>query len=213
VAPGLGALVVIVLAGWFAARRPGTAPPRSAWILGTVAVVVLALALPAVLWLRPTGEYPATLGRGRGGALFHGVIQVDTGVGPAPRERLVWAAQRSGEVELAPRLPPGRYRVLVSAGAQGAPGSPRLRIGLDGSAGSSVPMDSAVPPAWRERDYVAEVAWAGGRLPIRIELGEVSGATPARLAYVRAVRVTALAFAPGGASWPPTLRTISAACN
>jgi hypothetical protein len=201
VAPGLGALVAIVLAGWFAAGRPGTAPPRGAWILGAVTAVVLALSVPLVLWLHPTGEYPAILGRGRGGTPFHGVIQVDTGVGTAPRERLVWAAQRPGEVELAPRLPPGRYRVVVSAGAQGVPGGPRLRIGLDGSPGRLVPMDSAVPPAWLEREYVTEIAWAGGRLPIRIELGEVSGTAPARLAYIRAVRITALDRAAGAPGW------------
>jgi hypothetical protein len=191
VGPGVGVLVVIVLAGWFAARHPGTPPPRGALAIGVVTAAGLVLALPAVLWLRPTGEYPALLGRGRGGVPFHGVIQVDTGAGAARRERLVWAAQRPGAVELAPHLDPGRYRVIVSAGAQGAAGGPGLRIWLDGGVGSAVPMDTAMPPVWLERDYVADVAWAGGRLPIRVELAEVSAAPP-RLAYVRAVRITAL---------------------
>jgi hypothetical protein len=192
VAPGLGALTVIVLTGWLAARRVGTAPPRRAWILGAAAASVLALALPAALWLYPAGDYPAILGRGRGGAPFHGVIQVDTGAGAAPRERLVWAAQGPGAIELAPWLRAGEYRLAVSAGAQGTPEGPTLRIQLNGGARDLVPMDAAVRPAWLERDYVVELAWPGGRLPIRIELAEVSGSAPVRLAYVRAVRITPL---------------------
>jgi hypothetical protein len=61
-------------------------------------------------------------------------------------------------------------------------------------------MAAATPPAWHERDYVADIGWPGGRLPIRVELTEVSGAAPVRLAYVRAIRITAL---PARAASPP----------
>jgi hypothetical protein len=111
----------------------------------------------------------------------------------------VWAAQRPGAIELAPRLRPGEYRIVVSAAAQGAPTGPTLRIQLDGGAGVTVPMDAAVAPTWRERDYATEIAWRGGRLPIRIELAQVSGTAPAQLAYVRAIEVTA---AEGAAQGP-----------
>jgi hypothetical protein len=205
VGPGLGVLAAVVLAGGLAARRAGTAPPRGAWLLGAAAAVVLTLALPAALWLRPTGSYPAILGRGRAGVPFHGVIQVDTGDGAAARERLVWAAQRSGAIELAPRLWPGEYRIVVRAGAQGAPEGPTLQIDLDGRTRTLVPMDTAAPPAWFERDYVADVVWPGGRLPIRVELAEVSGTAPPRLAYVQAIEVTALDRGIG-ASRPATAR-------
>jgi hypothetical protein len=192
VAPGVVALAVIVVAGWLAARRPGTAPSGGAWILGTAGAAALALGLPAALWIHPAGNYPALLGRGRGGLPFHGIIRVDTGAGAASRERLVWAARGPGAIELAPSLRPGPYRLAVRAGAQGAPDGPTLRIRLDGGARDAQPMAAAPSPAWLERDYVTEIAWRGGRLPIRVELEEVSGTAPARLAYVRSVRITAL---------------------
>ena len=54
------------------------------------------------LGLYSRGSYPALLGAGEGGVPFLGVIPIDTGEGVAPRERLVWAAQRTAVVELAP---------------------------------------------------------------------------------------------------------------
>jgi hypothetical protein len=197
VAPGLAILGAIGLAGWLAARRAGAVPPRGAWALGTAGAGVLGLALAAALWLHPAGDYPAVLGHGRGGAPFHGIIQVDTGQGPSSQERLVWAAQRPGVIELAPRLRPGDYRIVVSAGAQGAPERPTLGIQLDRGIEVLVPMDAAVAPTWLERDYVAEIAWPGGRLPIRVELAGVSRTTPARLAYVRAIGVVPIERAAG----------------
>jgi hypothetical protein len=200
VAPGLAVLAAITLAGLVAARRVGAAPPRRTWVLGTAAAAILALALPAALWLGPTGDYPAAPGRGRDGAPFHGIIQVDTGEGAAARERLVWAMRRAGTVELAPRLRPGEYRIVVTAGAQGEPKGPTIRLELDGRAGGLVSMAAASPPLWLERDYVADIAWPGGRLPIRVELAEVSATAPARLAYIQKIEVTALARGAGGAA-------------
>jgi hypothetical protein len=53
-------------------------------------------------------------------------------------------------------------------------------------------MTGAAPPAWWERNYASEVTWPGGRLPIRVELTQVSRAAPIRRAYVRAVKVQRL---------------------
>lgn len=200
VAPGVAVLAAVTLAGLVGARRAGTAPPRGTWVIGTAAAAILTLALPAALWLRPAGDYPAVLGRSRDGAPFHGIIQVDTGEGATARERLVWAMRRAGAIELAPRLRPGEYRIVVTAGAQGAPQGPTIRLELDGRAMDLVPMAAASPPAWLERDYVADVAWPGGRLPIRVELAEVSATAPARLAYIQRIEVTALARGAGGAA-------------
>ncbi len=61
-------------------------------------------------------------------------------------------------------------------------------------------MAAASPPAWLERDYVADIAWPGGRLPIRVELAEVTRTAPARLAYIQKIEVKALARGAGGAA-------------
>jgi hypothetical protein len=53
-------------------------------------------------------------------------------------------------------------------------------------------MTGAAPPAWWERNYASEVTWPGGRLPIRVELTQVSRAAPIRREYVRAVKVQRL---------------------
>jgi len=192
VAPGAAALAAVVLAGFLAARRSGAPPPRGAWILGPAAVVILTLVLPVALWLRSGGDYPAILGLGHDGGPFHGIIQVDTGEGAAARERLVWTARRAGAIELAPRLRSGQYRIAVTAGAQGPPEGPTIRLELDGRVTSVVPMATASPPVWLERDYAATIAWAGGRLPIRVEVTHVSAIPPARLAYVDKIEVTAI---------------------
>jgi hypothetical protein len=192
VAPGLVVLAAIALAGLLAARRVGAAPPRAAWVSGAAATAIPALALPAALWLWPAGDYPAAPARGRDGAPFHGIIQVDTGEGAAARERLVWAARRTGAIELAPRLQPGTYRIVVTAGAQGLPEGLAIRLALDGRGRAPVPMAAAAPPVWLERAYVAEIAWPGGRMPIRVEVAGISTTAPARLAYIRTIEVATL---------------------
>ena len=146
---------------------------------------MLTLILPAALWLDPGGEYPAILARGRDGASFHGIIQVDTGEGAAAKERLVWTARRAGTIELAPRLPPGRYRIAVTAGAQGVPDGPTIRLVLDGRVTNLVPMAAAAPPVWLERDYAADL---------------VSVRPSARLAYIENIEVTALTRHAAGAA-------------
>lgn len=192
VGPGAAVLAAIALAGWLAGRQSGAAPPRGAWITGLVAAAMLTLILPTALWLDPGGDYPAVLGRGRDGASFHGIIQVDTGEGAVAKERLVWTARRAGTIELAPRLPPGRYRIAVTAGAQGVPDGPTIRLVLDGRVANLVPMAAAAPPVWLERDYAADLVWSGGRLPIRVEVTQVSVTPSARLAYIDKIEVTAL---------------------
>jgi hypothetical protein len=196
VAPGVGWTVIGVLfvvavvgAGWALAGRHGGPPPRWTGLLGTLWVGLAGAAAVLVLWLSPEGRYPAILGEGRGGVSFHGVIPVATEAGAVPRERLVWAAQRPSTLELSPRLPAGTYRVIVSAGAQAGPEAPRLRIRLGEGADSVITMAAAPPPAWREDNYVTEVVWPGGRLPVRLELTGISRANPPRLAYLRAVEV------------------------
>ena len=151
---------------------------------------ILTLVLPVALWLHPGGDYPAILGLGHDGGPFHGIIEVDTGEGAAARERLVWTARRAGAIELAPRLLPGQYRIAVTAGGQGTPEGPTIRLELDGRVTSVVPMAAAAPPVWLERDYAAIIAWPGGRLPIRVQVTHVSAIPPTRLAYVDKIEVT-----------------------
>jgi hypothetical protein len=55
-----------------------------------------------------------------------------------------------------------------------------------------VVLESAVPPVWREREYPVEIQWSGGRLPIRLELGQVSRQDPVRLAYVDTIEIRRL---------------------
>jgi hypothetical protein len=45
---------------------------------------------------------------------------------------------------------------------------------------------------WREREYAFEVQWSGGRLPIRLALGQISRQDPVRLAYVDAIEIQPL---------------------
>jgi hypothetical protein len=127
---------------------------------------------------------------------FLGVIPIDTGEGAAPRERLVWAAQRAAVVDLAPRLRAGRYEVRIVGGSQGQPNGPMLSVRLGGAAQAAQPMAGAAPPVWRERDYLFELPWSGGRLPIRIELTEVARDPAGRSAYVRAIEIRRLSASP-----------------
>ncbi len=201
-APGVALLALMLLAGWRLAGRPGAAPPRGTAALGTLVAALVAAALPVAAWLHPAGRFPATLGAGRAGTLFHGVIVLETPEGAVARDRLVWAAQRAGALELSPRLPAGRYRVTVRAGAQADGPGPVLGIRLGPLAAPGVPMDAASPPRWREQPYAADLRWPGGRLPIRIELGGV-GSAPVRLAYVDAVEIQALPDRDGPDRSPP----------
>ena len=191
IAPGMALLALMLVAGWRLAPRSGAAPPRGTVALGVLAAALAVAALPALAWLHPSGRLPAMLGAGHGGTLFHGVIVVDEAGRQTSRDRLVWAAQRSGALELRPRLPAGRYRVTVRAGAQAEGPGPELGICLGPDAGTAAVMDAAPPPRWRERPYVADLFWPGGRLPIRVELRGVASA-PTRLAYVEAVDIEAL---------------------
>jgi hypothetical protein len=192
VAPGAVILVGILVAGWLAAHRTGAAPPAGAWVGGVIGVGLLITMALVALGYYSRGSYPALLGAGEGGVPFLGVIPIDTGEGVAPRERLVWAAQRAAVVDLAPRLRAGRYEVRIVGGSQGEPSGPLLSVRLGGAAQPAQPMAGAVPPAWRERDYVFELPWSGGRLPIRIELSEVARDPPSRRAYVRAIEIRRL---------------------
>jgi hypothetical protein len=151
-------------------------------------VVILCVAA----WGWPSGVYPAVLALGRGGTTFLGVLAVDRGDAVAARERLVWATQRNGVLELSPRVPAGRYRVAVVAGAQARDGAPTLAIQVGAGSPQSMTLESAAPPVWRERAYEVEVDWPGGRLPIRLELGQISRQNPERLAYVNAIEVRRL---------------------
>src|SRR6185503_12480175 len=121
---------------------------------------------------------PANLGAGQGGTNFWGILPVSSRSDTVTRERLVWAAQRNGALELAPRLPPGRYAVVVRAGAQATDGAPSLVVRLGADAVLDVSLESATPPVWREQEYRAEIDWRGGRLTIRLEMGRISRQNP-----------------------------------
>jgi hypothetical protein len=189
---GLGLLVSILITGYVLSRAPGRTGPAGAWVTGAVAGPLCVAALAGIAWVLPSGAYPAVLGTGRGGASFWGLLPVSAGTETGRVERLVWAAQRNGVLELAPRLPPGRYGIIVRAGAQAADGGPALSIQAGTDAPEPVSLESATPPLWREREYSIEVSWAGGRLPIRLELGPISQQDPVRLAYVDRVEVRRL---------------------
>ena len=179
-----GALLLTLLAGVWLARRPGTPPPHGTLLVGAAAVALGLGAWGVAVWWHPTGVYPAVLGTGTGGLPFLGTVDIDTERGAVSRQRLVWAGQRAGILELAPRLGPGHYRIAVVAGAQGAEGRPSLSVRLGSDAAQEVTLDSAPPPRWRERAYRFEVRWPGGRLPVRLELRALSRRDPIQLAYL-----------------------------
>jgi hypothetical protein len=189
VAPGVGLLMAIALAGWMAAGCAGAPPPRGVGLAGGAVAGALALLVVLGPALVAAGRYPAVLGRGRGGVSFHGRIPVDAGAGSQLRERLVWAAQRPAVLELAPRIPRGDYRLVVRAGAQGEPAGVSLRIRAGDGVDTVLPIDAGAAPVWREREYAADVVWPGGRLPIRLELTGISRTDPQRFAYLDAIEV------------------------
>ena len=190
--PALVVLALTLLAGYALASRPGSDAPAGTWLTGATAALVCAGVLAGVAWLDPVGAYPAVLGTGRGGQTFWGHLAVSNGRETATRERLVWATQSDGVLELAPRLGPGHYRVTVRVGAQGIDSGPSLALQLATDPPQRVTLESAAPPGWREREYAFDVRWSGGRLPIRLELGQVSRREPVRLAYVDAVEIRRL---------------------
>ena len=189
---GLAVLVGILLAGYVLSRGPGQDAPSGAWLTGAVAAILGVAILVAIAWIHPSGAYPAVLATGRGGVSFWGQLTVSSGSETATRERLVWATQRNGVLEMAPRLRPGRYGIVVRAGAQAVDSGPALLIEAGAAPPQHVVLESAVPPVWREREYAVEIQWSGGRLPIRLELGQVSRQDPVRLAYVDTIEIRRL---------------------
>jgi hypothetical protein len=190
--PALAALILTLLAGYALASGPGRHAPVGTWLVGATVAMVCAGALTGVTWLDPAGVYPAVLGTGRGGQTFWGLLDVSDGRDTSVRERLVWATQSDGVLELAPRLGPGHYRVAVRVGAQAVDSGPWLALRLGTDPPRRLGLETAAPPAWREREYAADVRWPGGRFPIRLELGQISRQEPPRLAYVDAVEIERL---------------------
>ena len=154
--PALALLVLTLAAGYLVAFRPGRDAPRGAWLTGATAAVLCAGILIGGTWIHPAGAYPAVLGTGRGGSTFWGRLDVSAGSEVATRERLVWATQGEGVLELAPRLGPGHYRVAVRAGAQGADFGPSLALQLG--------TDSPAARGPRER---GATPLAGARIRVR----------------------------------------------
>lgn len=185
---GVIALVAAIGWGWMQAAHSGEEAPSGTLALGFAGAVLLTGSLMGEAWLRPTGAYPAVLGNGQGGARFSGPLWVDTGNGLGLHDRLVWAAQRDASLDLAPRLPPGRYRVTVRIGGQGRDGGPGLSLWIGPSLVHRSVVEGAAPPAWREREYRVHVDWGGGRLPLRVEIVNVSREEPVRNAYISVIR-------------------------
>ncbi len=188
----LGILTAIAAAGYGLSRGTGHRAPRGSWLAGVVVAALAVVVLCVAAWTWPSGVYPAVLASGRGGTTFLGMLVVSRGDAIAARERLVWATQRNGVLELGPRVPAGRYRVAVVAGAQAQAGAPTLAIQVGAGSPQSMALESAAPPVWRERAYEVEVDWPGGRLPIRLELSQISRQNPERFAYVNAIEVRRL---------------------
>ena len=190
VAPTCAVLALTLLAGYRLGRRPGAGPPRGAVPAGILGAVVAVAATVGTAWCVPSGTYPAVMGVGTGGAPFLGVLDVDTGSGPMARERLVWAGQHNGTLELAPHLPPGHYRVVLRAAAQATDGTALVTLWLDSQSAYRVSLPTAAPPSWRESVYGLDVDWGGGRLPIRLDLARVSRQDPVPLVYLDAIEIT-----------------------
>lgn len=115
------------------------------------------------------------------------------GARATPQANAVWAVQRAAVVAIAPWLPQGRYRLVVRAGATGPDGGPRLTVWVGDAAVQATALASATPPVWRSADYASEVTWSGGRLAVRLELGDISSRDPIRLAYLEHLRLERLA--------------------
>ncbi len=190
--PVLVGLTAVAALGIVLVRRSGSGPPPGALVAGLLGACGLVAAAGTLAWLAPARTLGAAGWEGRGGTPFRGVIPVDTGEGPERAERLVWAAQRDSRLEIAPRLPRGRYRLQLRVGSQGAGAVPVLALEVGGASLGRSPLESASPPAWRERDYAAEIRWSGGRLPIRMELIGISPHDPVALAYVDSLRIVRL---------------------
>jgi hypothetical protein len=199
VAPGAASIMIgavlmtgALLVGWRISAQAPAPPPRGA-VAGGVTLFALFLAVAlGVTWWAPSGDYPALVWPGRGGTSFHGPLVVEEAGRTAVRERLVWAAQRDADLTITPRLPAGRYRLTLLVGATGE--SPGLTLAMTAGpeARAPVPVDLAPPPAWRESEHVCEVTWAGGRLPVRIQMRGISRREPSRFAYVDRLRIERL---------------------
>jgi hypothetical protein len=188
------ALLALLASGWWLAGQPGQAPPHGAVALGALVLAVVVGASVASVWWLPWGTLPAGGWQGRGGMVFRGWITVDAGEArAAPQMKAVWAAQRPAVVTIAPWLPPGRYRLVVRAGAMGPEGGPRLTVWVGDAVVQAVALASTPPPVWRSADYASEMTWSGGRLPVRLELGDVSSRDPIRVAYLEHLRLERLA--------------------
>jgi hypothetical protein len=193
----IAAIVVtatLAAVGWWLAGRPGEAPPRRTAALGVLALAVLVGAGVFSVWRHPWGTFPAGGWYGRGGMVFRGLITT-VGQGDAEsmaRVEAVWAVQRQAVVTVAPWLPAGRYRLTVRAGATGPANGPKLTVRVAEAVLHEVTLAAARPPAWRVADYASEVAWSGGRLPMRLEFADVSARDPVRLAYLEYLRVERL---------------------
>jgi hypothetical protein len=188
------ALSALLVGGWWLGGRSGGVPPRATAATGVLALALVVGAGVASVGWRPWGTFPAGGWQGRGGTVFRGWINVDAGSdGAAPAAKTVWAAQRPAVVAIAPWLPPGRYRLVVRAGATGSDRGPRLTVRMSDAVIQDVALAWTPPPVWRSADYSAEVVWSGGRLPVRLELGDVSPRDPIRLAYLEHLRLERLA--------------------
>jgi hypothetical protein len=190
----LAMTVALAGAGWWLAGRPGQVPPRGAAALGLIIVVLIVGGGVGSIWRHPWGTFPASAWQGRGGVVFQGLIATVSGseAETVLQSRGVWAVQRQAVVAVAPRLPAGRYRVIVRAGASGSADGPRLLVRASGAIVHDGTLATAPPPAWRSADYAFEVVWAGGRLPLRLEFPDVSARDPVRLAYVEHMRIERL---------------------
>jgi hypothetical protein len=190
----LAVIFVLAAGGWWLARQPGQVPPRGTTALGVLILAALVGGGVLSLWRHPWGTFPASGWHGRGGTVFQGLLTTvrEGDMGPTARIEGVWAVQRQATVAVAPWLPAGRYRVTVRAGATGSADGPRLMVRASDAVVHDGTLAAAPPPAWRSADYAFEVAWSGGRLPLRLEFADVSTRDPVRLAYVEHLRIERL---------------------
>ncbi|MCU0580156.1 MAG: hypothetical protein MUF69_11535, partial [Desulfobacterota bacterium] len=185
-------LLLILLWGSILGRRTGVFRPRGSLGAGVLVTALLGLVLTAISAIYPYGEYPATLADPAGGLPFRGTVAVEHQGRVSASERVIRVASRDMTLAWAPRIPAGSLRLTAAVGAQGSGERPRLQGRVGEWEFLAAPLPTAPPPRWQETEWQRTFTWTGGRLPVLLEITNISRQDPLRLAYVRWIRIDRL---------------------